>query len=81
MVAHNTEGGKTYANITGIMGLKKGDARPAAENTLIKYSPDEPQMFDQLPEWLRQKIGGRWRRVRDDGACCDKDDFDDEIPF
>jgi|SRR5882672_2394830 len=81
MVAHNTEGGKTYANITGIMGLKKGDARPAAENTLIKYSPDEPQMFDQLPEWLRQKIADGGGASETTAPAADKDDFDDEIPF
>ncbi|HKZ74731.1 MAG TPA: hypothetical protein VJ011_11745, partial [Steroidobacteraceae bacterium] len=55
-VAHNESNGETYANVTGVMALPKGAPRPQAENALIKYSPEEPAQFDDLPLWLREKV-------------------------
>lgn len=56
MVKHNIVGEKTYANITGVMGLPKGQPKPAAINKLVKYSPTETAQFEELPGWLREKI-------------------------
>lgn len=81
MVAHNTANGETYANITGIMGLKKGDARPTAESKLIRFSPSEPSMFDDLPQWLREKVENAQSAPEDTAAPADKEDFNDDIPF
>ena len=81
MVAHNTSDGKTYANITGIMGLKKGDQRPAAENKLVKYSPSEQEMFDDLPKWLQEKVNASGSAAEVEAAPAAAEDFDDDIPF
>lgn len=56
MVSHSQSGGETYANVTGVMGFPKGQAKPIAENRLVKYSPEEPGQYDELPAWLREKV-------------------------
>lgn len=80
--------GKVYANINGIMGLSK-DQRPRAkdvraENRVLTYSLDapDPEMFDALPNWLKEKIQKRL----DEGAgqhvpAAAPADFNDDIPF
>ncbi|MET0462381.1 MAG: phage replication initiation protein, NGO0469 family, partial [Chitinophagaceae bacterium] len=54
MVTHETKANKTYANVTGVMGISK-DQRDRAknakpENTLLAYSLDGPDagVFSQL---------------------------------
>ncbi len=60
-VMHSTKDGKTYANISGIGGLPKGIDRKTIlpASTPILYSPETPQTYAQLPEWLRKKIDGQ----------------------
>jgi len=56
IVAHSQGGGETYANVTGVMGFPRGQQKPVAENRLVKYSPEEPGQYDELPAWLREKV-------------------------
>lgn len=90
MVTHAESGGKTYANITGIMGLSKDQRVRAntakAENPLLAYSVEshDPAIFAQLPEWIQKKIN---EQLNDEDApepvasSNGADDFDDDIPF
>lgn len=84
-VTHNTSGTKTYANVSAVMGLPKGTTVPPPHNKPVSYTPDEhnQQVYDSLPEWLRESIDSR---QRDDvastvNAAGKVEDFDDEIPF
>lgn len=90
MVQHAESGGKTYANITGVMGTsrdQKERARVAkSENEVIVFSigDSDQQTFDKLPGWLKEKIDGRVMpptpRLVDAQAPADAE-FDDSIPF
>lgn len=90
MVTHEESGGKTYANVTGVVGISKDQkerARTAkAENPLLAYSLDEPDdaVYAKLPNWLKEKIENRLEAPTDPvpstGRVVD-DDFDDSIPF
>lgn len=86
MVKHNVVGDKAYANITGIMGLPKGMAKPVAVNTLVKYSPTDQGQFEELPAWLREKIlesAPAPKETPADTAAAGGTgrEFDDDIPF
>lgn len=90
MVTHDTNGSKTYANVTGVMGVSKDQRQRAAtakpENPLLSYSLENPdsRKFDQLPKWLKEKIEQRMEppETRPEPATIGADDdFDDDIPF
>lgn len=92
MVTHDSDSGKTYANVTGIMGVsrdQKERARTAkAENELISFSLDSPDQkkFDKLPNWLKEKIDGRIEPTETKPApkqvgSDDEFEGDDSIPF
>lgn len=84
MVKHNVVGEKTYANITGVMGLPKGTPKPTAVNPLVKYSPTDAAQFEALPGWLREKILESMPAAKETvpaSAGGDGRDFDDDIPF
>lgn len=88
MVTHSESGGKTYANVTGIMGISKDQqarARTAQpENELLAFSVDDPdqEAYDKLPNWLREKIDDRIVDTKESSVAASKDeDFDDDIPF
>ena len=82
-VVHNVSDGKTYANIKSVGQIMKGMEVPKATREL-KYSPDEPQQYDELPEWIQKKIASA---VKDEqvsqaqNAPAGANDFDDDIPF
>lgn len=82
-VVHNVVGDKTYANIKSVGQVMKGMEVPEATRTL-KYSPDEPGQYDDLPEWIQKKIAAA---VTDEpqGSTQSENpaptDFDDEISF
>jgi hypothetical protein len=90
MVTHETDNGKTYANITGVMGVSKDQKERAKatkpENPLVSFSLDSPdqKLFETLPNWLKEKIDARLEpadtKPAPKAAEVD-DDFDDEIPF
>jgi hypothetical protein len=50
--------GKTYAEIASIAKMPKGVECPERVNDLFQfhYEPFEQWRFDQLPEWLRDKV-------------------------
>ena len=58
-VSHETSGkGNTYANIKAVVGLPKGMPVPEPTHRLIFDLDDENALaeFEQLPEWLRERI-------------------------
>jgi hypothetical protein len=60
--------------------------KPTVEGKPVKYAPDEPGQFDELPEWLRKKIAAvpaqRAAPVPDpDPTNRSETEFDDDIPF
>jgi hypothetical protein len=90
MVQHTEAGGKTYANVTGVMGTsrdQKERARTAkAENEVIVFSigDSDQKVFDKLPNWLKEKIEDRVKppTPKSVGAQVPADpDFDDDLPF
>jgi hypothetical protein len=90
MVTHETRNSKTYANVTGVMGLsreQKDRAKVAKpENDPLVYTPDahDAVVFERLPEWLRKAIGNRLSDEPEEPevASVEQDnEFDDDIPF
>ena len=79
--------GKTYANLSGIMGLSKDQKERAkthqGSGEILVYTPlaHDEATFQKLPEWLQKRIGERvvteTAQAPDDGA----EQFDDSIPF
>lgn len=88
MVTHSESGGKTYANVTGIMGISKDQQARAKtaqpENELLAFSVEDPdqEAYNKLPNWLREKIDNRIVDTKESAVAASKDeDFDDDIPF
>lgn len=83
-VTHNTNGNKTYANISAVMGLSKGMPVPKAAGPLVQYSIEEhdQRVLESLPGWLQDAIKDR---VADDSKTVpsgsDTSFVDDDIPF
>jgi hypothetical protein len=82
IIAHNTQGEETYANVTGVMGFPRDRAKPKAEHRLVKYSPEEPEQFEELPQWLRDKVASA---LTASGAALSpggpEGESQDELPF
>lgn len=57
-VQHETENGKTYANVKSVSPLLKSLQKPVQVNPSFKFELDPWKQadFDALPEWLREKI-------------------------
>lgn len=89
MVQHKTSGDKTYANITGVMGLSREQrerARQArSEVGVLIYSLDEPdqETFERLPNWIKEKLETRIppASLHKANEAAPAGDFDDDIPF
>lgn len=88
MVTHAESNGKTYANVTGVMGISRDQAARAKtarpENELLAFSVDDPDQdaYDALPSWLREKIDSRIQEGKESSVASTADeDFDDDIPF
>lgn len=89
-ITHEQKDGKTYANITGIMGLSKDQKARAAtmqpENAVVEYSVDahDDEAFQYLPKWIKEKVGTRLTETAvqtSQSAAAGDDGFDDDIPF
>jgi len=90
-VTHNVKAGKTYANVSGIMGAPPGVKVPKAEGDLLRYSASAPETlgdFDKLPAWMQKKCNASAPapsaappQVPPPGHSPGPDDFDDDIPF
>jgi hypothetical protein len=83
MVTHSAQGGgDSYANVTGVMGFPRDLAKPKAEHRLVKYSPEEPGQFDDLPQWLRDKVASSLTAPLEGSiAFASDDEMQDELPF
>lgn len=79
-VKHN-ENGK--ARVYGVAAWPKGMEKKPAENPLLKYSPDEADSLEALPEWIQEIIGKQVSRNEISKAKpdYDKEPYDDDIPF
>ena len=82
--------GKPRGKVESVAGFPKGLERPAGtELGLLKYSPEDPEDFDKLPEWLQVKIKNQITENDypegyaggPDPQGPAPDDLDDEIPF
>lgn len=83
-VIENTKSGKTYSNIKGISPLPKGITAPTAENALLFYDDSEPDGYDDLPKWLRDKIDGQISQKAQERAPSETiatGEIEDQIPF
>ncbi len=82
-VVHNVVGDKTYANIKSIGQIMKGmEVAPATRQ--LKYSPDEVEQYDDLPEWVQKKISASVTEPPQGQQQDDRpvnNEFDDDIPF
>lgn len=57
-VIHAESGGKTYANIAGVMSIPKGTQVPPQSNPMVSYDVENGKdaVFEKLPEWIRTMI-------------------------
>lgn len=57
-VIHAESGGKTYANIAGVMSVPKGTAVPEQSNPMVGYDVENGKdaVYEKLPEWIRKAI-------------------------
>ena len=91
MVQHSTgSDGKTYANVTGVMGCSKEQkerARAAkSEVGVVIFSLDEPDPapHEKLPNWIKEKLSERIPATTVKAASASPavdPDFDDDLPF
>jgi hypothetical protein len=58
-VVHNHTLDRTYANISAIARVMKGQEIPLRELNAIYFSPDDTGQYDDVPEWLRDKFDNR----------------------
>jgi hypothetical protein len=58
-ITDNESSGTIYSNITSIGQLPKGAAQVKSELPLRYYAPDDVSCFNDLPEWIREKINNQ----------------------
>lgn len=82
------ETGGVYSNVTSIGGLPKGMPKPELEGEGLLYGDDEPQGYECLPKWLKEKVDAQVRDVpkdvhdeRNPPAPAYVDDLNDDVPF
>lgn len=90
-VVHNSSDGKTYANVSAILPLPKGMARPAPVNENLYFNIDDGDV-SKLPDWLQnvvkksRELSGEpepqvTQRAARPGGPKEFEDLMDEIPF
>lgn len=90
MVQHETNAGKTYANVTGVMGISR-EQRERASNAkseigVLVYELDNPNadVYERLPNWIKEKLQDRVsapKLTAANATVVADADFDDDIPF
>jgi hypothetical protein len=57
-IIHNESGGKTYANIAGVMSVPKGTTVPDQSNPAISYDVENGRdaVYAKLPDWIKNII-------------------------
>jgi hypothetical protein len=90
MVQHEDANGKTYANVTGVMGTSRDQKERAktakSEVGVIVYSLDDPddETHERLPNWIKEKLEARVPTVSAKAVNANaaaEEYFDDDIPF
>jgi hypothetical protein len=83
MVTHTSQGDETYANVSGVMGFPRELPKPRPEHRLIKYSSQEPDQFDELPHWLREKVASALTAPHEavPGSFASEDEAQEDLPF
>ena len=81
-VVHNQAKDRTFANVSAVTKILKGQQVPAMENDPIKFSPDDTDQFDDVPEWLQEIFKTRLEYPPEPEPEPDERDFhDDDIDF
>ena len=80
-VLHNSEGPRTYANVTAVTPVPDGLPVPEAVNDKVMFDIDEDADAKHLPEWIQKKIAeaktGTETPETDESSFADLED----IPF
>ena len=77
-VVHNQTDDRTYANIAGIAKILKNQEVPVWELDAIRFSPDDTDQYDDLPEWLQERFDARLEPPKPEAKT--DDDFKDDDP-
>jgi len=89
-VVHNHKDDRTFANVTAIAKILKGQVVPPMEQDAIQFSPDDTDSYDDVPEWLREKFDDRLEpptpvkrsvEMVETEQVSESDFHDDDIPF
>jgi len=76
-VVHNHVEDRTYANVSGITKIMKGQDVPDWELDAIRFSPDDTDQYRDVPEWLQEKFDARLEPPKPEPAA--NDDFSDDV--
>lgn len=83
-VVHNKVEDKTYANVSAVMALPKGMAKPDPVNTNLYFNLDTDDV-EVLPEWIQNIVKKSREYTGEPEQAQPKkgtfDDLDDDIPF
>jgi hypothetical protein len=83
-VVHNKVDDKTYANVSAVMALPKGMAKPDPVNANIYFNLDTDDI-EVLPEWIQNIVKKSREFTAEPEQAQPKkgtfDDMDDDIPF
>lgn len=88
-VVHEDKGGKTYANIAGLLAMPKGIPTPRLDGDPVLYDDDNRDSWNNLRPWMQEKITGQLNsrdavQAPSPTAQANKmayADLDDDIPF
>ena len=88
-VVHEDKGGKTYANIAGLLAMPKGIPTPRLDGDPVLYDDDNRDSWNNLRPWMQEKITGQLSsrdvvQTPSPTAQANKmayADLDDDIPF
>ena len=85
-VVHNTTNGKTYANVSAILPVPKGMAKPPAVNLPLHFDLDRDDVAI-LPEWIQgvvkksREYSGEQAEEQSPSRLNSFADMKDDIPF
>jgi len=81
-VIHAESGGKTYANVAGVMSVPKGTTVPEQSNPMISYDVENGKdvVWEKLPEWIRTMIE-QSKEFKDGDEPTPEEAADTSMPF
>jgi hypothetical protein len=80
-IVHNVVGDRIYANLQSIGKVMKGQVVPPQEMESIKYAPDDIEQWEDVPEWLQEKIRSSVKKDEQQPKVQADPFKDDDIPF